>query len=197
MISPYAGKDIADWKKITLELIKKHPLSADELKNVVLNAWDDIFSSRIGSKPYFMGKDIFPKPQILGFFLHEIIPLEFQNMYPGKWRVEKTSNDKDLVFIDDDHYSIEIKTSSNPKSIYGNRSYAQKGNASKKSKSGYYLAVNFEKISEKVNKPKILKIRFGWLDHEDWMGQKAATGQQARLSREVETLKLIELYSSE
>ncbi len=54
-------------------------------------------------------------------------------------------------------------------------------------KSGYYLAVNFEKFSRtsQVN-PGINLVRFGWLDLEDWQGQRAATGQQARLSRDKE-----------
>ena len=45
-----------------------------------------------------------------------------------------------------------------------------------------------------LSKPKILKIRFGWLDHDDWKGQSASTGQQASLSADVENYKLIEIY---
>jgi len=44
-----------------------------------------------------------------------------------------------------------------------------------------------------VSSPRILNIRFGWLDHEDWMGQKAASGQQSRLSSDVEKLKLLQI----
>ncbi|MGK7921714.1 MAG: ScaI family restriction endonuclease [Trichodesmium sp.] len=36
-------------------------------------------------------------------------------------------------------------------------------------------------------------VRFGWLDQDDWQGQVAATGQQARLSSDVERYKLLEL----
>jgi hypothetical protein len=39
-------------------------------------------------------------------------------------------------------------------------------------------------------------IRFGWLDHSDWMGQKAATGQQARLDPFAEKSKLAILYTA-
>lgn len=195
MESPYKNKKVAEWQNVTKEIIKKHPLNLEEIRNVVLESWDIIFESKIGRKPYSIGKDIFPKPQIMGFLLHELIPLNFETKYPRKWRKEKNSNDKDLVYILDDFYSIEIKTSSNPNSIFGNRSYAQKTENKKKSKSGFYLAINFEKFTNTITKPKILKIRFGWLDHEDWQGQKAATGQQARLSPQVESGKLIELYS--
>ena len=61
------------------------------------------------------------------------------------------------------------------------------------SKSGYYLAVNFEKFSNTTN-PQIKLIRFGWIDSGDWIGQKAATGQQSRLSSDVENYKLLQLY---
>ena len=130
----------------------------------------------------------------MGFFLHELIPLELSARYPHEWRGEESASDKDIVYMPNDHYSIEVKTSSNPKHIYGNRSYAQGSTRGKKSKSGYYLAVNFEKISNTNLSPKILLIRFGWLDSNDWIGQKAATGQQSRLPSDVETKKLLELY---
>lgn len=193
-MSPYKDTSSDKWLKITQELLKRHPLSIDEIREIVLCSWEEIFLSKIGSKPYFIGKNMFPKPQIMGFFLHEIIPLEFENRYPGKWRKEKSASDKDLIYNPENLYSIEIKTSSNPSSIFGNRSYAQETSKGKKSKSGYYLAINFEKFSEENLKPRIIQIRFGWLDHEDWMGQKAATGQQSRLSREVENYKLIRIY---
>lgn len=193
MTSPYAGKNPEEWLAVTKELIKKHPLSPQEIKEVVLQSWDDIFQSKIGKRGFKIGKDIYPKPQILGFFLHELIPLEFETRYPKQWRREISAKDKDLICTTDDNFSIEIKTSSNPQSIFGNRSYAQESLNGKKGKAGYYLAINFEKCTDTCPKPKILKIRFGWLDHSDWMGQASATGQQSRLSRNVENFKLIEL----
>ena len=39
--------------------------------------------------------------------------------------------------------------------------------------------------------PKIITVRFGWLDHEDWLGQKSQSGQQSRLSVSVEKNKLL------
>lgn len=197
MLSPYKDKRINQWLKITKKLVRQHPLSINEIREVVLDSWKEIFRSQIGEKPYFIGKDIFPKPQIIGFLLHELIPLEFQRRYPEKWRKEKQARDKDIIYIPDDFFSIEIKTSSHPESIFGNRSYAQKTVSNKKQKSGYYLAINFEKFREGLNYPKILKIRFGWLDHEDWLGQKAPSGQQSRLNRDVESLKLLKVYPIE
>ncbi|KKS53288.1 MAG: NmeSIR protein [Parcubacteria group bacterium GW2011_GWA2_42_28] len=134
---------------------------------------------------------------IMGFLLHELIPLEFSARYPKIWSKEKQAHDKDLVYVPNNTFSIEIKTSSNPNNIFSNRSYAQKVVKGKKNKSGYYLAVNFEKCDDDVcPKPRIVKIRFGWLDHGDWIGQTATSGQQARLSPAVKKFKLFEIYSA-
>ena len=66
-----------------------------------------------------IGRDIQPKPQIMGFLLHELIPLELQSRHPGEWRPEKAKNDKDLVYIPDPTLSVELKTSSHPSQIFG------------------------------------------------------------------------------
>lgn len=135
----------------------------------------------------------------MGFFLHELIPLDLATRYPNLWRREQKSGEKDIVCLTDSHYSIEIKTSSNPESIFGNRSYAQTTQNTKKDKSGYYLAINFEKFTRNKGQyqtdsyPKILLIRFGWLDHSDWMGQKAPSGQQARLDPNAIRYKMISI----
>ncbi len=194
IISPYKGLKPKQWRKKTLKLIQKHPLERKEIVEVVLGVWDDIFKSGIGKKPYKIGVDIFPKPQIMGFLLHELIALVLRGRHPKDWRGEADSSDKDLVYIPDGSYSVEIKTSSHRSKIFGNRSYAQEGRGGKKSKSGYYLAVNFEKCTSECSKPRILLIRFGWLDAADWRGQKAATGQQASLPPEIENSKLIHLF---
>lgn len=192
--SPYKGVSSKKWGSITKSLVKVHPLSGDDLLDVVLSSWDSIFQSKMGTKGFRIGRDIFPKPQIMGFFLHELIPLELLQRFPNQWRGEEAADDKDIVYIADDRFSIEVKTSSNSKHIFGNRSYAQESTKGKKSKSGYYLAINFEKFSKSRKKPRIVLVRFGWLDAEDWIGQKAATGQQSRLSPEVENGKFIQLY---
>ena len=185
--SPYKGLSPKRWARVTRGLIAEHPLDPQEAVQVVLKAWDDIFSSAIGTKPFKIGKDLFPKPQIMAFFLHEMIPLELATRHPEFWRGDKEAGEKDLVYIPDAAFSVEIKTSSHPSQIFGNRSYAQRPSAAKKSKSGYCLAVNFEKFEASAQQPPITRIRFGWLDHEDWMGQQAPTGQQARLSSDVES----------
>jgi hypothetical protein len=193
--SPYAGKGVEQWAKVTQSLLKKHPLDQKEIVDVVLQAWSDIFNSKLGPKGYQIGRDIYPQPQIMAFLLHELIPLELASRHPKEWRRDQFGTDKDLVYVADERFSIEIKTSSSANGIFGNRSYAQPTQGDKKAKSGYYLAVNFGGFSEgATGTPKIRKIRFGWLDHSDWKGQAAQSGQAATPSSDAKKHKLITLY---
>lgn len=193
--SPYADcRGDAAILARTKAIISAHPLKAAELVEVVTRAWSDIFDSSFGPKGFKIGKDIFPKPQIMGFLLHELIPLELAARYPGVWRAEETAADKDINYIPDPSKSIEIKTSSHKSDIFGNRSYAQETKkGEKKSKAGYYLTVNFAKFAGEA-RPLITRIRFGWLDHSDWVGQAAASGQQAHLTDAADRLKLLDLF---
>jgi hypothetical protein len=132
----------------------------------------------------------------MGFFLHELIPLELASRYPSLWRGEQTKTDRDVEYIPDPKFSIEIKTFSDPKNIFGNRSYAQEPTLEgRKSKSGYYLTINFGEFRKGGPAPRILLVQFGWLDHTDWIPQATATGQQAHLSLSSAKLKLITIYS--
>ena len=193
--SPYAGKSKSKWKSITQDLINKHPLEEDEIIEVVLMAWNNIFESSIGRHKLKIGTHIFPKPQVIGALMHELVPAELVATYPEMWRMEERADDKDIVCIQNEFNSIELKTSSNPRHIFGNRSYAQKPSSDKKGKDGFYMTVNFEKFSKTIKRPNVVLIRFGWLDHSDWIGQKAATGQQARLAPETYDLKLKTLFT--
>src|ERR1700686_2540816 len=155
-------------------------------------SWRDLHESVLGRK-LRIGRDIFPNPQIIGFLLHELIPLELSCRHPGQWRREKGRTEKDLVYIPNPKYSIEIKTSSHRTSIFGNRSYAQlsaTGKLSSKARSGYFLTVNFRVAKTEGEEGKITRIRFGWLDPTDWIGQSAQTGQQAHLTTDADRKKL-------
>jgi len=199
MTSPYAGLATEDWALKTRELIEIHPLKPKKIYEVVIQVGREIFESNFTSKNYKIGVELFPRPQIMGYFLHELIPLEFTRRYPEVWRREENATEKDLVYLLDDCFSIEIKTSSSNRNTYGNRSYTQlstTGREGKKNKSGYYLVVNFQKFNQKnqgSQLPQINLVRFGWLDREDWQGQASDTGQQAKLSSDVESYKLLEL----
>lgn len=193
-MNPYENIPVDKWKEKTIELVENHPLSKEELVDAVLTSWDKIFNTYIGNELKF-GRDVKPSPQILGNYLHELIPIYFEKKYNGKWQKDKTKMDKDLVCTYNDFFSVEIKTSSSKKDIFGNRSYGIQSEAENtKKKQGFYLAINFEKCSEDVEKPNVTLIRFGWLEHSDWISQTAQTGQQSRLSKESDSLKFITLY---
>jgi hypothetical protein len=196
LLSPYTGIPPERWAEETRKIVNRHPLKQPEFVDVVLLCWKSLLDSRIGTKGFRIGTDIRPKPQIMGFFLEQLIALELATRHPDHWCAERTGADKDLVYLPDADFSVEIKTSSHPRQVFGNRSYAQAGNKSKKSKAGYYLAVNFQKFTDSLT-PQVVLIRFGWLDHTDWIGQKAATGQQARIAPNSEAAKLLTLYSQE
>lgn len=193
---PYEGKIESEWRGVTEELIKDFPLNMKVIKDVVLESWNEIFTITNIKKDFRIGETIFPKPQMMGFFLEEMITQKIHKLFPENWIPDRTGYSKDLENLKDTKYSIEIKTSSSPKNIYGNRSYGQKGESSKKSKDGYYLAVNFEKFDKKNlnKKPEITMIRFGYLNYYDWNSQKSSTGQQARILANVEKVKLLPIY---
>jgi hypothetical protein len=160
----------------------------------VLTAWEEIFASRIGTLGLRIGIDISPQPQIMGFLLHELILVVVARRARGWRRGNVGAQEKDLHCEGNPDYSIELKTSSHPRQIFGNCSYAQPGSGRSRTKAGYYLAVNFGRFSPvDSERPGIMRVRFGWLDHADWIGQVSATGQQARLSRDAERYKLREL----
>lgn len=203
MPSPYRRVARKNWLRKTRQLVANHPLHTDELVEAVLESWQSIFDSKIGRHGIQIGKDIFPNPQLMGTLLHELLPLELEARHPDLWRGNQTKEEKDLVYIPDRLYSVEVKTSSHKNQIFANRSYAQPGgdaSAGRKGKSGYYLAVNFEKFSNRRSSsqklPQIQLIRFGWLDHTDWIAQTAATGQQARLNPDTYKSKFLILYES-
>jgi hypothetical protein len=165
----------------------------DFLADSVIMAWKEFLSSRIGEAR--IGIEILPQPQIVGFFLHELIPIIVARNEEGWRRGNVGAQEKDLHYIENPSFSIEIKTSSNKRNIFGNRSYAQAPTANSSDKAGYYLTVNFEGFKDAGTEPHILRIRFGWLDHSDWVGQAAPTGQQAHLTREANANKLIDIMS--
>lgn len=197
MVSPYEGHPETQWATITKELVDSYPLTLDDIVDAVLEAWDGILKSKIAGELQ-IGVDIFPGPQIMGNYLHELIPIILERKFPGEWSRDMKKDDKDLVYLPNDFYSAEIKTSSNPNNIFGNASYGQEdsASASSKSKDGYYIAVNFEKFDQAPagQLPRIKKIRIGWLDHTDWHSQSASSGQAATISTTVRDNKLLLIY---
>lgn len=196
-MTPYNQSDSTDWQKVTDSLVAYHPLDVKEIVDVVLMSWDDIFNSKIGS--FNIGKEIFPTPQIMSFLLHELVAHYLSIKYKDLYRVGVAKNEKDIHHLKDKSLSVEIKASSHPNQIFGNRSYAQPNSGKgQKNKNGYYITINFEKFpKDRSRRPEILVIRFGYLEHTDWIAQKASTGQQARLGPDVYKYKLNTLYEKE
>ena len=194
--SPYDGVPTGEWRALTQELIDKFPVNKEKLVEIVLESWEDIFKTKIGRLGYQIGLEILPQPQIMGFLLHELIPLNLATRYTDQWRRGQSSNELDALYIADDSFSFEIKTSSDPRNIFGNRSYAYGSEKSKKRREGYYLTVNFGKFTSLGGIPTLKLIKFGWLDAADWVGQKSQSGQQASLTTMAKTSKLIILWEN-
>lgn len=194
MSSPYNKKKTSEWESITLELIKNHPLDEKEIVKAVLKSWNQIFDSKLGN--FNIGKEIFPTPQIMSFLLHELVAHNLSLKFPGKYKVGTEKFEKDVVCEQDVKFSVEIKGSSHPNQVFGNRSYAQPNSKDAiKKKDGYYITINFEKFSKnKKERPRILLIRFGYIEHTDWIAQNSATGQQARLTSDAYKYKLKVIY---
>lgn len=180
--------DSEELKSTALKRINDHPLSSEVIVRTVLKVWNDILTLSVGDKPYRIGKDLFPRPQLIGMLLHELISIELGKLLPGEWKGDEKKNEKDLVFLPDNDYSIEIKTSSSDNGVYGNRSYV-KSEKGTKLRDGYFLVVNFERITP-TSLGYIKSIRFGYLNKEDWIAQKSETGQQSRLSKEAKKIKV-------
>jgi hypothetical protein len=196
MNSPYKNIHQDNWETITERLINDHPLEEKVIVDIVLSSWEQIFDSKIGT--LHIGKEIEPTPQIMSAILHELVAHNLSLKYPGKYRVGTKKSEKDVVCENNEKYSVEIKGSSHPNQIFANRSYAQPSSDSEtKEKNGYYITINFEKFSEKLgHRPSILLIRFGYLEHSDWVAQVSSTGQQARLRPETYKSKLKVIYNA-
>lgn len=195
MKSLYDRHCVQEWDDITDKIVERYPISEKDIVESVIEAWDKAKQNKIG-RELQIGVDVFPEPQVMGMFLHELIPVTLAKKYPKNFRKGKIKSEKDVVYSPDDNLSIEIKTSSDGTNLYGNRSYGQKNseNNSGKKKEGYYIGVNFEKYTDDNHDPQIKKIRFGWIDHEDWIPQKKETGQQAILAKDARDHKLKLIY---
>ena len=185
-VSPYENIDVQNWRQITEKLVETHPL-LPMIVDLCLKSWQSILHGKINTYLNMKISEMSISPQATGALLHDVIPAYIAKNVPGFRKGE--GKEKDIVCENDDYFSVELKTSSQ-KSIYGNRSYAKSETG--KSKAGYYLTINFEKIASE--NPRILRIQFGWLDHSDWVGQQSETGQQASLTKEARDNKLLTLY---
>lgn len=189
--SPYAGKPQSAWLGITQKLVSNHPLKSAELLDAATTAWATLWQTTVGTGSLSVKlSDLKVPATIIGYFFEVLLARELERRTPTLWRGNLSKEDKDLVYIPDPAFSVEIKTSGQAGfKVYGNRSYGQKSGtdvAPKKEKSGYYITVNF------YNQTLSL-IRFGWIDAADWDPQEAPTGQMAGLKQPVYDHKLLSL----
>jgi hypothetical protein len=192
--SPYKGVDEADWPKVTNKLVAGFPLQPMQLIEVVNQAWNDIYASSFGDTDLKIGESIFLPAQATGVIMEKLIAVRLEQLDP-LWRGGITKTEKDIVRTDDDHFSFEIKTSSSKSGLYGNRSTGHRSDNRTKVRAGYYLVVNYKLPKEDDTDRFIQKIRFGWIDDEDWVGQAKPTGQQASIGAKLARLKLQTLYA--
>jgi hypothetical protein len=187
--SPYLGKEVNQWLDITKTIISDHPLDVDELLELVIAAWEGVWSTQIGNDGARVSlREIHPPATVVGYFFEKLLAKSLSTKYPEHWASGDTGRQKDLHCIQNPEFSIEVKASGQlGLKIFGNRSYGQEienTDRAKKDKSGFYITVNF--YGEKLT-----LVRFGWIDGTDWEAQKSATGQMAGLGQNVYGYKLI------
>jgi hypothetical protein len=187
-VSPYAGKPEQQWEKITQRLLARHPLKPREILDVASVAWSNLWQTTIGTSQAVVRLSELAVPaQVVGYFFEVLFARELETRFPGQWRGQRTKDEKDLVYVPNGRFSVELKTSGQMGfKIFGNRSHGQElrdPSSGKKEKSGYYITINF------VGKT-ITLMRFGWIDATDWKPQASPTGQMAGLSNAVYAHKL-------
>lgn len=124
--SPY-GNDPSRWSRVTKKLIASHPLTTDIIREAALKAWDDVWKTRVGSGALAIDLTCLVVPAtIVGYFFEVLLARELAHRFPKLWRGGQGGDEKDLVYIPDHRFSVEIKTSGQRGlRIYGNRSYNQ------------------------------------------------------------------------
>lgn len=192
MASPYEGISQQDWKEKTMELIGNHPLQVDTIRDVALRSWDTLWRTTLGEGATSINLyDLDVPATVVGYFFEKLFAKCLQELEPTLWRGGQGKEEKDIVYIPNSNFSVEMKCSGQlGNKVFGNRSYGQESDIdselNKKEKSGYYITVNFYEKSLNL-------LRFGWIDHSDWKAQASETGQASNLKSEVYKYKLLEI----
>jgi hypothetical protein len=191
--SPYSGKPESSWLAVTQQLCSNHPLKPQLILEAALTAWGTLWQTTVGAGSLAVKlADLRVPATVVGYFFEVLLARELARRDP-LWRGSQSKDEKDLVYLRDPFYSVEIKTSGQAGfKVYGNRSYGQKAAGDllvKKEKSGFYITVNFFG-------QVLTLIRFGWIDADDWDPQEAPTGQMAGLKQAVYDYKLLPISGS-
>ena len=164
----------------------------EKIKEVALTSWNLLWETRIGvGNTSVILAEIDVPATVIGYFFEKLLARELEVQFPDQWRGNLTKDEKDLVYIPDPSFSVEVKSSGQlGDKIFGNRSYGKRsrdeGQIFKPEKSGYYITVNFYRQT-------LTLLRFGWIDFNDWKSQSAESGQAATLSAEAYRYKLIDI----
>lgn len=189
--SPYWNKNSEDEKKnVRDKLLKDYPIKEKELIHNCKQAWEIIKKIEIdilGNKINLVDLEL--HGSIYGGLIDTVLREVIIKSDESKWMRPNLKVDKDVIYIDDNKKSLEIKSGGQKNTqVFGNRSSNLEEKNEQKSMAGYYITINY------YNKELYL-IRFGWLDEEDWIGQVDG-GQQAKISEDAYELKLKILYGS-
>lgn len=179
--------DIRHWSAARDRLIEEHPLTLEDIREVVLKVCRNLDTDVTHGVNIF---DTTMSSSVAGQIIEQAIAKSLKSQ-SDVWRPGEDP-EKDVIHTEKEAYSFEVKVSGQiGDQIYGNRSYAISDDGGRKSKSGYYLTVNLH-LSEKNLAPSHnpFLIRFGWVDHDDWQAQSSNTGQAAKLPDEVYKKKL-------
>lgn len=184
--SPYKDKDKSEWLEITNQLVEEYPLSKEEILDISIICWNKLWTTKVAG--IIDLNDVELPATVVGYFFQKLFAHELQSRFNGEWSGEQEKAHKDLVYISNEKYSTEMKSSGQlGYKVFGNRSYCQKSDIPSKAKAGYYITINF--FDKTLN-----LVSIGWIDKEDWKCQKAESGQAATLSKDTYTYKLIPLY---
>jgi hypothetical protein len=190
MEPPYQHLSADHWRPVTEQLIAEYPLSLDTIRDVALETWEMLWTTRIGvgEAAINLSEIDVPAP-VVGYFFERLFARALGTRTNGEWRGQSTKDEKDLVYPGNRRFDTEIKSSGQlGTKIFGNRSYGMSNEdsaeADKVEKSGYYITVNFYQRTLNL-------LRFGWIDFDDWIPQKSAKGQAATLGEDVYKYKLI------
>lgn len=163
------------------------PIEPETLAECALESWREVWASRIGGEEHGIRLADWRAPaSVIGLLFEGMLARSLARRQPGEWRQGARKGEPDLVYLPRPESSVQLKTSGQGGiRIYGNRSYATPPSTAgaKGAKDGFYLTCNFLDSS-------LYLLRFGWLNHEDWIPQQSETGQAATLGAEAYRSKL-------
>ncbi len=184
---PYQDVPTERMRAVATQLVKNHPLRYCVV-DIVLNSWQNILNGNITSKSSsFKIKQTNVSTNVTEKLIRTVLPENISRYVKG-FRAGK-QNEHDIVCEVDEFYSVKLLASF--EKMLAIKIKDAKNNVDE-IKTGFYLSVNFENINS--NNPKILRIRFGYLDKTDFVLTRNGDEIKAVLTSEAGLYKLIDIY---